>query len=89
MMTPSFGSRGSKALFKMNMHGGIRMSPEGTEGFPMAKTSDGKSVVTFNTKTFSSALPDQVYLYDVVANVSDGTPPLLRPTRPLMRQESR
>lgn len=75
VMTPSFGSRGSKALFKMNMHGGIRMSPEGTEGFPMAKTSDGKSVVTFNTKTFSYALPDQVYLYDVVANVSDGTPP--------------
>lgn len=75
VMTPSFGARGSKAVFKMNQLGGIRMAPAGTEGFPMAKTSAGKSVVTFNTRTFSYALPDQVYLYSVVANVSDGTPP--------------
>lgn len=75
VMTPSFGNRGAKAIFKMNPRGGIRMTPEGTDGFPMAKTSDGKSVVTFNTKTFSYALPDQVYLYSLVANVSDGTPP--------------
>jgi len=75
VMTPPFGSSGSKAIFKMNLHGGIRMTPEGTDGFPMARTSDGKSVVTFNTVTFSYAMPDEVYLYDLVANVSDGTPP--------------
>lgn len=73
VMTPSFGSKGTKLLFRMNLRGGIRT--DGTEGFPMAKTSDGKSVVSFNTKTFSYALSDQVYLYDLMANSSDGTPP--------------
>ena len=84
VITPSFGVRGGKAVFKMNMSGGIRMAPDGTEGFPMARTSAGKSVVTFNTRTFSYALPDQVYLYDLVANVSDGTPPADSPFRDIV-----